>query len=148
MSNSLCEKGQDIHVFKGSTFNAASVLISDATSLINSLKAGSSPSKITGSVVNSQGGGVPGATLSLCSGSSCTGGNAVATSTTDSTGFYYFASTSSLASGTYTVEVTGFPSGYGTSTSYTFTWSGTAVSIPELGCKLGMKKSKGGVPII
>jgi hypothetical protein len=120
-------------VVGGIVFNAASVLVSDATSLINSLKTSSSASEITGSVISTQGAGVSGATVGLCSGSSCTGSSILASATTDSTGFYYFASTSSLIPGTtYTVFVTGFPSGYSSSTSYTFTWSGAAMSIPNL----------------
>ncbi len=117
----------------GTTFNAASILISDATSLINSLKTGSAPNKISGSVVNSLGAGFADASVSLCTGCSCTGTNAVASTTTDTTGFYYFALTYVLDAGTYTVEVTGFPGGYSASTPYTFPWSGSAaLSLPNL----------------
>ena len=104
------------------TFNPATVLISDAQSLITSLRVGAIADPITGYVLNSSDAGLQGATVSIVSGATT-----IATATTDITGFYYFATTNILTSGsTYTIKVTGFPTGYTTAApAYsTFTWSG------------------------
>jgi hypothetical protein len=112
----------------GMNFDTSTVLATDTQSLIDSLTVNGVANPITGSVVSSSGSGVAGVTLTIFD----SGGHAVATATSDITGFYFFASTSSLVPGsTYTVRVTGFPTGFTTSNppSQSFTWAGTAISL-------------------
>ena len=107
----------------GVAFNPANVLIYDTQSLIDRIVVSTAPNPIIGLVVDSTGTGVSGATVSIMD----SNGNTVATASTDITGFYYFASTSSLTSGSsYTAKVTGLPSGFTTPSpsSQTFVWSG------------------------
>jgi len=121
--------GKHILTFCGGlTVNPAAVLIADAQSLINGLTASATSNPVTGSAVTSAGSAVGGATLSLVNSS----GTTIATATTDITGFYYFATTGLLTSGaTYSVSVTGLPTGF-TSASpvvQTFVWSGGAITL-------------------
>jgi hypothetical protein len=90
--------------------------------LINSLRVGMIADPIYGSVTTSTG-DLPGATVSILNGTTTV-------ATTDSTGLYYFANTNLLATGTsYTIEVTGFPTGMTSNPSAsTFTWSGSGLS--------------------
>lgn len=111
----------------GVTFNPVTVLLTDVQSLINSLRTSVTPDPITGYAVNSTGTGIAGATLTMLD----SAGHTLATATTDITGFYYFATTGILTPGSsYTVQVTGFPAGFTTSTpSYqTFTWGGSGLT--------------------
>lgn len=112
------------------TFNPVTVLIADAQGLINSLTVAIVPDPITGSVVNSSNAPVAGITISLFTGSTGTG-TALATASTDTTGFFYFATTGVLTSAeTYSIAVTGFPAGYTTSSpSQTFTWAGSGINL-------------------
>jgi hypothetical protein len=112
----------------GVTFNPATALVTDARSLINSLEVAANPDPITGSVVNGAGSSVAGATVSLLNSS----GGTLATAPTDITGFYFFATTGLLNSGTtYSVKVTGLPAGYVAASPgvETFTWSGGAITL-------------------
>lgn len=109
----------------GVTFNPATVLLTDAQSLIDSLRTGLIADPITGYVLNSSGLGVSGATVSILDSLN----NTVATAASDITGFYFFPTTGVLAIGhNYTVKVTVFPAGFTTSTppTQTFTWTGTS----------------------
>src|SRR3989454_557776 len=106
----------------------ATALTKDTQSLINSLPMSSVPNPILGWVSTSAGTGISGATLSIKD----PNGNTVATSTSDVLGFYYFAEVSMLNTGTtYTVQVTGLPAGFATSSPafQTFTWGGTMVTL-------------------
>lgn len=106
------------------SLNAASILSADASSLIGQLSVVTNGDPITGFVVNS-GFGVSGAVVSILNGAST-----VATAITDSTGFYYFPNTSTLANGVaYTIQVTGL-AGFSTSvpSSSTFTWMGKGMA--------------------
>ena len=110
----------------GVTFNPAAVLISDITALIANLKVSMVANPILGNVVDSNGSGISGATVRIVD----SAGSVVATATTDATGFYFFATTGVLTTGsTYTVQVTA--SGFTTSTpaSQAFTWGGTAITL-------------------
>ena len=106
----------------------ATALTKDTQSLINSLPMSSVPNPILGWVSTSAGTGISGATVSIKDPT----GNTVATSTSDVLGFYYFAEVSMLNTGTtYTVQVTGLPAGFTTSSPafQTFTWGGTMVTL-------------------
>src|SRR3989454_799143 len=106
----------------------ATALTKDTQSLINSLPMSSVPNPILGWVSTSAGTGISGATVSIKD----PNGNTVATSTSDVLGFYYFAEVSMLNTGTtYTVQVTGLPAGFTTSSPafQTFTWGGTMVTL-------------------
>lgn len=113
----------------GVTFNPAGVLSTDVQALIDSLKVGLIPDPITGYVVDANGVGVPGTVVSILD----TGGNVVATATSDITGFYFFATISVLTQGSnYAISVTGLPAGFTTSTpamSPAFMWSGAGMTI-------------------
>jgi len=112
----------------GVVFNPVTVLLLDVQVLIDSLRVSMIPDPITGYVVDSNGVGVPGASVSILD----AGGHAVATATTDITGFYFFATTGVLVSGSsYTVAVTGLPAGFVTTPppSPAFTWTGTGMMI-------------------
>ncbi|HLZ40088.1 MAG TPA: L-type lectin-domain containing protein [Candidatus Sulfotelmatobacter sp.] len=117
------QNGKHIHsTCPGWSSSPASVLTSDASSLITTLRVGMMADPITGYVVNSSGAGIQGATVSIF-------GTTTITATTDVTGFYYFATTGGVLSTgqIYTMKVTGFPTGYSTAspTYSTFTWSGS-----------------------
>jgi len=112
----------------GVTFNPVTVLLNDVQGLIDSLRVSTIADPVIGSVVNSSGMGVAGATLSILD----AGGNTVATATTDITGFYFFPTTGVLNPGsTYTVAVVAPPAGFATSTPafQTFLWGGTAIML-------------------
>jgi sugar lactone lactonase YvrE len=108
----------------GVTFNPVTVLLTDTQSLIDSLRTSIIADPITGFVVDSNGAGISGATVSILS----TG----ATATSDITGFYFFPTTGVLTSSlSYTIQVTARPSGFTTSTpaSQTFTWLGSGMAL-------------------
>jgi len=107
----------------GNTFNPVSLLIADARAVIGSFETNSSTNPILGYVVNGANAGVSGAIVSLLD----TGGTTVATATTDATGFYFFAQTDSLISGSqYSVVVNGAVS---TPPSQSFSWSANPVTL-------------------
>jgi hypothetical protein len=110
----------------GVTFNAAAALISDVQSMIIGLKL--PPNPVFGNVVNSTGAAVPGAIIGIVNSS----GRTIASSTTDASGFYFFANTGVFSIGSsYTVKITSFPLPYKTCTpaSQNFTWQGTLVNV-------------------
>jgi hypothetical protein len=113
----------------GVEFNPVTVLLTDVQGLINSLRVSAFADPITGYVVDMNGSGVFGATVSILD----VGGNTVATATTDITGFYFFAMTNLLnPQSSYTVAVTGLPAGFVSSApsmSPAFTWTGSAMMI-------------------
>jgi len=109
----------------GITFDPATVLLTQVQSLIDNLRTSDTADPITAYVVDSNGLGISGATVSIMDSFSHT----VATATTDITGFYFFPTTGVLASGSsYTVQVT-LPSGFTTSTPapQSFTWFGSGI---------------------
>ena len=115
---------------RGITFNPVIVLISDATGLIDSLDVSATPNPVTGYIVSPSGSGVSGATVSVID----SGGHTVATATSDVTGFYFFPTIGVLTTGSsYTVKVTTFPTGFGSSSppSQTFTEQGTAITLSD-----------------
>ena len=102
-------------------FNPVQVLITDLEALLAKLTTAGITDPILGYVVSGMD-GVGGAVVTLLDAAD----NAVATTTTDQTGFYFFAQTNGLVKGAnYTVRVTTIPKSYTTSTpaSQTFTWS-------------------------
>jgi hypothetical protein len=106
------------------TADCATVLMTDARSLIDSLAVSATPNPITGLVHTASGSGVAGAILTLKD----SAGTTLATATTDITGFYFFATTGLLTPGaTYTVTVT-VPVGFtaASAAGQTFAWSGGA----------------------
>jgi sugar lactone lactonase YvrE len=113
-------------VIGGVTIYPGTVLTTDAQSLINTLRTGTIADPITGYTLNSSNAGLQGATVAIYAGTSASG-TPIATAITDVTGFYYFATTNLLTSGSaYTIAVSAFPSGYtkATPTYSTFTWTG------------------------
>jgi SdrD B-like protein len=111
----------------GNQFYTGQTLIADAQSLQTTLGAQVKANPIVGSVVSSSGSGISGATVDLVGPSK----TIVATSTTDSVGFYYFGNTSGLTPGAgYTVTVS-VAKGYKTSTpsAQTFIWSTSPVAL-------------------
>lgn len=109
----------------GVTFNPANTLMSDGQGLINAYKTGMIPDPITGYVVDANGIGLAGATLSILGSDK----NTVATASTDITGFYFMATTGVLVTGAnYTLQVTGMPPGFtiATPATQTFTWHDAA----------------------
>jgi hypothetical protein len=113
----------------GVTFNPVIVLLADVQGLIDSLRVSGIADPITGYVVDSNGAGVFGATVSILD----AGGNPVATAATDITGYYFFATTGVLVPGsTYTVAATSLPAGFANAApaaSPAFMWSGTGMMI-------------------
>jgi Carboxypeptidase regulatory-like domain len=110
----------------GVTFYPVTVLLTDAQSLIDSLRTTLSADPITGFVVDSTGAGVAGATVSLLNSASNT---VIETATTDITGFYYFAKTSTLTMNlNCTVQVTGLAGFTASTPAQTFTWVGTRMA--------------------
>jgi hypothetical protein len=113
----------------GVTFNPVTALLLDVQGLIDSLRVGIGD-PITGYVIDSSGVGVPGATVSILAGDGS--GSTVATSVTDITGFYFFATTNVLVQGSsYIVAVTGLPAGFLNlpAPSPTFAWAGGGMTI-------------------
>lgn len=111
----------------GVTFNPANTLIGDGQGLINAYRAGTVPDPITGYVVDANGGGVAGASVSVADAN----GAVAASATSDVTGFYFMATTGILVPGAnYTIRVSGLPSGFtsGTPSSQSFTWRGVTVA--------------------
>jgi hypothetical protein len=108
----------------GRSFNPVNLLTGDIQYLEGILAGQLKPDPIVGSVVSSGNVPVYGATVNLMSGKTL-----VATTTTDSVGFYYFADVSALAGGgSYAVTVT-MPKGFKSSTpsAQGFIWSGNTV---------------------
>jgi len=107
--------------------NAARILITDLEALLATLKTSGSSNPVFGYVVNGLD-GVGNAVVQLVDAAS----HVVASATTDQTGFYFFAQTTSLTAGaTYTVRVTTIPKPYTAAVpaSQTFTWSAMQVSL-------------------
>jgi hypothetical protein len=115
------------------TFAPATILTNEVVTLIASLKASvNAADPITGFVVDSSGNGVAGAMVSILNSPLSTPVPG-AVATTDMTGFYFFATTSSLTVGSsYSVRVTGYPTGSTftvTAPSYPpFTWAGKGLA--------------------
>ncbi len=113
----------------GVAFNPVSALLLDVQGLLDTLGVSLTPNPITGYVVNANGVGVGGATVSILN----SGGSTVAVATTDITGYYFFATTGVLVSGSsYAVAVTGLPLGFAASTpavSPAFAWAGSGMVI-------------------
>jgi probable HAF family extracellular repeat protein len=102
------------------------VLIKDVTALIDSLKMTMTPNPITGYIVNSSGAGILGATVSIVD----SAGNVVAATTTDVTGFYFFATTGVLTTGsTYSVQVTATGFTVSVPAYQAFTWLGLTITL-------------------
>jgi hypothetical protein len=114
----------------GVTINPVTALLLDVQSLIDSLRVSMTPDPITG-YVDMNGLGVPGATVSIFDAN----GNAVATATTDITGFYFIATTGGVLTpgATYKLQVTGFLGGFANATpgNQTFTWQGGAITFSD-----------------
>lgn len=114
----------------GTAVNPPLVLSNDVRSLMASLRLIGAANPILGYVVNSGDFGAPAVTVGLFDSSA----HLVASATTDLTGFYYFANTASLTAGAhYSVQVTGFPRGFSSSTppSQSFTWGGAPVALGD-----------------
>ncbi len=114
----------------GVAINPVTVLLADIQGLMDSLRVQAAGGPITGYVVDANGVGVPGATVTILDG----GGMTVATVTTDITGFYFFATAGVLVQGpssSYTVAVTGLPAGFATfpPASPAFAWTGGGMMI-------------------
>jgi sugar lactone lactonase YvrE len=109
------------------TFTPATVLTTNVAGLIISLKmSASSADPITGFVTDSTGNGVQSVTVSILNSSS----TVVATANTDITGFYFFATTSTLSVGSnYTIQVT-VPAQFSTAspTYPAFSWTGKGLA--------------------
>jgi len=115
-------------IIAGAALNPVTVLLLDVQGLIDSLRVSMTPDPITGYVVDGNGVGIPGATVSILAGTTT-----VAIATTDVTGFYFFATTNVLnQQSSYTVAVTGLPAGFTTSApaaSPAFIWTGAGMTI-------------------
>jgi hypothetical protein len=113
----------------GVTFDPVTVLLADVQGLISSLRTGTVADPITGYVVDANGMGAFGATVSILD----AGGNPAASAVTDITGYYFFATTGVLVPGSsYTVAVTSLPAGFANATpaaSPAFMWSGTGMMV-------------------
>lgn len=113
----------------GVTINPVTALLLDVQSLIDSLRVSMTPDPITGYVVDMNGVGVPGATVSILDAN----GKAVATATTDITGFYFFATTGGVLTpyASYTVAVTGLPAAFVNlpAASPAFQWTGSGMMV-------------------
>ena len=111
----------------GETFDPSTVLLADARDAIAALKAAAATA-IVGYVTNSTGSEVRGANVVVVDASNVV----VATTSTDSTGFYYFAMTDTLVPGaTYFVRVDPVPSGATTvePSAASFTWGSAPVTL-------------------
>ncbi len=112
----------------GSTFDPSAILLADARDAIGSLKAGAA-NAIAGYVTDAAAREIRDAQLILVDSA-----NAVVTSaTTDSTGFYYFATVGTLVPGTaYSIRVDPLPRGFSTvaPSAQFFTWGSAAVTLP------------------
>ncbi len=109
----------------GVTFNSAAALMTDVQTMIAGLNL--APNPILGYVVNGAGVGVGGATISILK-----GGTAIASATTDATGFYYFANAAMFSAGSaYTAKPMVLPSLYkSTSPAYqNFSWQGAILAL-------------------
>ena len=105
----------------------AAALIADVQALLASLGANLKPNPVMGSILNSSNSGIYGATVTVLNSAK----TVVASATTDTTGFYFFAKTSVFVTGSkYTVKVSP-PKPYKSSTpvSQTFSWNATAVTL-------------------
>ena len=111
----------------GRSFNPVQLLLGDAQYLLGILTSQLKPSTIMGSVTAPGGVGLSGVSVNVFSSKKIV----VATTSTDSAGFYYFADTTGLTPGaSYTINVT-IPRGYKASTPATqsFTSSATQVKL-------------------
>lgn len=114
----------------GHTVNAGQLLIGDAQYLQGTLSGQLKPDPIVG-YITAGGAPVAGVSVNLMNSAK----SITATTTTDSSGFYYFADVSMLATGTgYTLAVV-LPKGYKSSTpaSQAFTWSAATVKAATFG---------------
>jgi hypothetical protein len=110
----------------GQPLNPVLFLIGDIQYLQGTLSTQLKPNPILASVVSGNN-GIAGATVNVVNSKK----TVIATATTDSLGFCYFADTSGFTNGTnYSVNVT-LPKGYKSSTppSQTFTWQGSQVAL-------------------
>jgi carboxypeptidase family protein len=115
---------------EGQNIAPGPVLIADVQDLLQRQAAGFTPNPIVGYVLNASNAALPDATVSILNSSN----KAVATVTTDATGFYFFAQTSAFSVGAnYTVKVTGLPKSYKASTppSLKITWGGTSIKLND-----------------
>jgi uncharacterized repeat protein (TIGR01451 family) len=111
----------------GLSFNPDAVLVSDVNGLLVNAGANVNANPVTGNVVNANGVGIPGVTVSILNSAKAT----VATATTDVSGFYYFPADSGLTLGTsYSVRAS-VPAPYGGSKPFSqeFTWRAVGVSL-------------------
>jgi FIMAH domain-containing protein len=109
----------------GVEFNPAAVLIAQARSVIAYLTIDGSAAPLMGYVVSSTRSAIHGATVAIFDASN----TAVATATTDATGFYFLPTTDAWSAGsTYVAKVIGLPAGFTTATPawQAFTWEGGA----------------------
>jgi len=112
----------------GITLNSDAVLISDAQALIDSTRVSAIPNPITGYVLNPSGLGVFGASVTIVD----AGSNPVATATTDVTGFYFFATTGVLATGSsYTVTASAAGFTVSAPPSQSFTWQAAQMNLVD-----------------
>ncbi len=113
----------------GAAFNPVTVLLLDVQGLIDSLRVSLTPDPIIGYVVDRNGVGVAGATVSIVDGN----GSPVAMAVTDITGFYFIATTGGVLTpgATYTLQLGGLPAGFlaATPASQPFTWRGSALAL-------------------
>jgi hypothetical protein len=114
----------------GVLFDPVAVLIANVQSLLTSLGSTAQGNPVMGYVANASSLELCDAVVSLLDSSR----RVVATAKSDATGFYFFAETRLLkARANYTVKVTALPKPYKKSTpaSQTFTWGGTAITLPR-----------------
>ena len=112
------------------TFDPGDVLITGVQSLLHAPPANVLPNPLFGSITDGSAIGIGDVTASIVSGKTT-----LMSSTSDATGFYYFATTSALTPGaTYTIKVTATPKGFkiGNASTQTFTWSGALQNITSL----------------
>jgi hypothetical protein len=126
----LAQRGKHLSTactVNGQQVDAAAVLIADVQAMLAGLGGAARANPIYGTVVGATGREVSGAVVKIADASK----KAVASATTDALGFYYFAATKDLRSGTtYTVSVT-LPKGYTKSTpsSLSVVWRGTEAGL-------------------
>jgi hypothetical protein len=95
-------------VVEGQPVDPTALLIAQVQAIVDGFGGALQPDPILGTVVDASGQDIAGAVVSISSGSK----KAIASTTTDATGFYYFAATKGLTTGsTYTVSVA-LPKGY------------------------------------
>ena len=119
--------GTCIDPVTGQPFDADAALIADVKALLASLGENLKPNPVMGMVTNSSGLGISGAAITVLNSTK----TVIASTTADSTGFYFFAKTSVFATGTkYTVKVTlAKPYKSSTPASQTLSWNSTMVTL-------------------